>query len=126
MPHRMQSSVGKQDDCRKKTKKKNIQKKIKTEQNKTKQNLDEDIAGCCRLYSPSLIRRILKSLANISSSRICGESIGGASSCSRIPFRCASPFTSPPGPPETSSAERSVDGSEEKPWLKAQELLLSP
>lgn len=79
------------------------------------------------LLLPSLILRILKSLANISSSRICGESMVGASSGSRTLFRWASAFTSPMlGPPGASSVERKAEGSEEKPWLNAQEPLLKP
>lgn len=77
--------------------------------------------------SPSLILRILKSLANISSSRICGESIAGASSGSPMLFLWASVFISPtPGPPGASSVVRKAEGSEEKPWLNAQEPLLRP
>lgn len=77
--------------------------------------------------SPSLILRILKSFANISSSRICGESMAGASSWSRAFFPWMSAFTSPtPGPPGASSADRKAEVSEEKPWLNAQEPPLSP
>lgn len=79
------------------------------------------------LLLPSLILRILKSLANISSSRICGESMVGASSGSRTLFLWASVFTSPtPGPPGASSVERKAEGSEEKLWPNAQEPLLKP
>lgn len=79
------------------------------------------------MCSPSLILLILKSLANISSSRICGESIAGTSSCSRMVFLWMSIFISPtPWPPVVSSVERMAGGSVEKPWLKAHEPLLSP
>ena len=79
------------------------------------------------LLLPSLILRILKSLANISSSRICGESMVGASSGSRTLFLWASVFTSPTlGPPGASSVERKAEGSEEKLWPNAQEPLLKP
>lgn len=78
------------------------------------------------LIIPSLILRILKSFANISNSRICGESMAGASSGSRILFLWPSLFISPLGPPGASSVERRAEGSEEKPWLNAQEPLLRP
>lgn len=73
------------------------------------------------------MRRILKSLANISSSRICGESIAGASSGSRTLFLWVSVFISmTAGPPGASSVERKAEGSEEKPWLNAEEPLPRP
>lgn len=78
------------------------------------------------LIIPSLILRILKSFANISNSRICGESMAGASSGSRILFLWLSLFISLLGPPGASSVERRAEGSEEKPWLNAQEPLLRP
>lgn len=51
----------------------------------------------------------------------------GASSDSRAVFPWGSAFTSTmPGPPGASSVDRKAEVSEEKPWLSAQEPLLSP
>lgn len=53
--------------------------------------------------------------------------MAGASSGSRPVFPWISAFTSPMlGPPGASSADRKAEVSEEKPWLNAQEPLLSP
>lgn len=53
--------------------------------------------------------------------------MAGTSSGSRPFFPWISAFTSPtPGPPGASSADRKAEVSEEKPWLNAQEPLLSP
>ena len=53
--------------------------------------------------------------------------MAGASSGSRMLFLWVSVFISPiVGPPGASSVKRRAEGSEEKPWLNAQELLLRP
>jgi len=52
--------------------------------------------------------------------------MAGVSSWSRTLFLWASFLTSPLGPPGASSAERRAEGSEEKPWPMAHELLLNP